>query len=501
MKSINRTLYLALWIGLLHPSALLAAERFKSKMVERAKLAIVRIEKKASLKAYGDLDRKASGTGCIVDKSQGIVLTNGHIVDPVSISTYHLTFHNGQVAEAKLLYCDPWIDYAFLKVVPEHVPKDATEIEFSSHVPKVSQDVFMIGNNEGKSFSMHTGTVSRIHEVGGAMAQQDIEISLNTAGGSSGSPVLDQRGQAVGLNYAGSTTFSRSVHPDYIRYALNFIKKKSKPIRKHIGVTTAAYSLNDAARFRNFPRKRIEGYIRKFPTSHSNAIRVANVLPGSPAQGKLYVGDILWAINGKDIGPDLTVLDMAMNQTKASQVCLTICREGVWMDIEIPLYDLEDHTVKRMVNFGGALFFEADDVWGNKTGVLPGTVTFSNAQGSSTFSNVEHITHDGGGMVMAIELLKMDNRSVGNLDQLIRMIPAFIQKRYFSMDYVSVFPYRDSLSPLFGYTFSKEETLKADVEYDKNAPEPKIFIFNSEKMEWEGQQISTQFKPQGGEAL
>ena len=83
----------------------------------------------------------------------------------------------------------------------------------------------------------------------------------------------------------------------------------------------------------------------------------------------------------------------------------------------------------------------------------------------------------------------MDGTKLDNLDQLIALIPQLIKKKYFTIDYINLLPLGDSMSELFGERFSQQDYLKADVAYDKNTPEPKIFTFNKEKMEWESERI------------
>lgn len=332
---------------------------FKNKVIEHTKKSVVTVHTSTSLKAYGPIIKKQEGTGCMVDKTQGIILTNRHVVDPMAINTYNITFYNGEQADAKLFYYDPWLDYAFLKVPPEDIPDDTTTIAFSTLAPEINQSVFIISNNEGKGASMHTGKVSGIHTVIGSMPQHAINVSMNTKGGSSGSPIVDSQGKAIALNYAGDETFGIGLHSAYIQYALSLIRKGKIPVRKHIGVITSTYSLNDGVKYRNFSKEKVKAYIKQFPTALSNAIQVVRALQGTPADGKLLAGDILWAVDGQVIGPNLVTLDMAMNTAHVSQVRLTICRNGEWLDIDMPLYDLEDHKVTQMVSFGGALFFRS----------------------------------------------------------------------------------------------------------------------------------------------
>ena len=366
--------------------ASLGKELFSAKVIEKAKKAVVTIHGSASLKAYDDKSNAWSGTGFIIDKHQGHVLTNAHIVGRAVIGTYHLFFYDGTRADAKLLYYDPWLDYAFLQVDPTTIPHGATEIKFSSKDPVMDQPVFIIGNNEGKSFSTHTGTVTGLYEIAGNLPQHSIRLSLNTRGGSSGSPVMNQQGEAIALHYGGSDTFGIGLHAAYIRYVLGFIAKGKSPIRKHIGVITEIYSLNEAAKYRDFPNDKIQAYNKKFPLSLGNAIQVSRTLPGSPAEGRLMAGDIIWAVNGQEIGPSLVELDLAMNMAEKDSVRLTIFRDGQWQEVDMLLYNLEDHKITQMVSFGGALFFEADDFFSDKTGMPAKTLTFAIAQSSATFN-------------------------------------------------------------------------------------------------------------------
>ncbi len=132
-----------------------------------------------------------------------------------------------------MYYYDPWLDYAFPKALPEAIPEDTTTMTFHVTVPAMNQPVFIIGNNEGKGFAVHTGNVSGIQEVIGSMPQHSINMSMNTKGGSSGSPIVNNQGKAVALNYAASATFGTGLHPAYVHHALTFIRQGKKPHGRH----------------------------------------------------------------------------------------------------------------------------------------------------------------------------------------------------------------------------------------------------------------------------
>jgi S1-C subfamily serine protease len=475
-----------LLIGL-NKTVLLAKEQFDTKIIERAKKSVVTIHGQASLKAYEAFSNSWSGTGFIINKSKGYILTNAHIAGGAIIGTYHLFFHNGSRADAKLLYYDPWLDYAFMQIDPTLIPADATEIKITAKNPVMDQPVFIIGNNEGKSFSIHTGAITGLYEIQGAMPQHSIRLSLNTKGGSSGSPVINQQGEAIALNYGGSDTFGIGLHAAYLRYAIDFIEKGKIPTRKHMGAFTGTYSLNEAVKYRKFPVSELQNYNRKFPEALGNAIQVRRTLVGSPADDKLIAGDIIWTVNKQLIGPRLSELDLIMNNSNHNTVVLGIYRGGEYQEVTLSLYNLEDHKVKQMVSFGGTLFFKVDDSFSEKTGMPANTLTFSLIQGSNTFNNVfPYIMTDYGKQVI-LKVLAFDKTPIVSFEQLVEAIPTFIQQKYFTISYINYLPYR----PHFGnwwYNIGINYYV-ADVSYDINTPEPKIFTFDDKEMEWKSSPV------------
>jgi S1-C subfamily serine protease len=415
-------------------------------------------------------------------------LTNAHVIGTGVVGTYYLFFNNGSRVDAKVLYCDPWLDYAFLQVDPKSMPQDATEIKFSIKDPSIDQPIFIIGNNEGKSFSIHEGTVTGLYEITGLMPQHSIRLSLNTQGGSSGSPVMNQQGEAIALNYGGSETYGLGLHPAYIRYALSFIEKGIIPVRKHIGLITEIYSLNEAAKYRGFPLEQVQAYTKKFPLSLGNAIQVTRTMVNTPANGRLVVGDIIWAIDGQELGPNLVDLDLVLNKATQTTVRLTVYRNGNFQDINVPLYNLEDHQIKQLISFGGAVFFESDDFFSDKAGIPAKTLSLALIQASSTFDKVVPYYATEGGRGLAIQVIAFDQVPVLSLEQLIQAIPKFIQQKYFTINYISDMP---NYAGFGDWYMLGRRYYKVDVAYDENAPEPKIFTFNQQKMEWESKVVIT----------
>jgi S1-C subfamily serine protease len=458
-------------------------------IIDKTKSAVVNIEVSSSIKAYGFVHTSSFGTGFIVDKKQGIILTNRHIADHTTVSSFKLIFYNGETLPGKLLYADPWLDFAFIKVDPSLLPDGVNELHFSKQATKLGQEVFVIGNNERNRFSMQAGTISDVSSIKGSMPQHSIIVSLNTKPGSSGSPILNRNGDVVALNYGSNSTFAIGLHARYIEYALSFIKKSTIPVRKHIGAIISHYSLSDAIEYRYFSQEKLKEYIKKFPNSMTNVLQVLYTMQGSPAQSNIRAGDIIWAVDGLIIGPDLSILDMAMNSTKKDFVTLTVFRNGEWLTLDVPLYNLENHKLKKIVQFAGALFFEVDDLFSDKTGIAPKRVTFCNSVPNSTFSKVKCYPNNNGANYLC-DMLLLDNESISNLDQLIKIIQKLRSKKTFTIDYSLVCPIFENDSELFGMRFSQADLYKADVEYEESYTEPRIFTFDPELMVWKSDPIT-----------
>lgn len=451
------------------------------KVIENAKKSIVTIETRISASAYSALG-SWSGTGFIVDKANGFVVTNGHIVGRASIGTYFITFYNGKQAEAKLIYYDSWQDQAILKLSPEDVPLAASEIRFSNEEPKVNQSVFIVGNNEGKEFSIHHGAISSLHEINGDMPQHSYVININTFGGSSGSPIMNSHGHAIALNYGGGETFALGLNGKYVKRIVNDLRGNKEITRKHIGVITHLYSLDKSVKHRNFPQDVMEKYLQNFPDTRNKVLAVEYIINGSPAAEYLKAGDIIWAVNDTVIGADLYMFDYIMDNA-VGDLNLTIYRDGNKMNFSIKTYDVEANKVKKMLNFGGATFFEADDFTSAKSGIELGALSIANVQTGSSFSSIRLSFTQNDRSFYRLAIKAMNGNNTTKLNDLINIVPDLIKKKFIVVDLKNYLPYYHSFGNIL---MSNQSNLSADIILDSIDTEPRILEYSKEKMEWIG---------------
>lgn len=455
------------------------ATSIKPEIIEKAQNSVVTIEARISTSAYSDVG-SYSGTGFVHNIKKGFIITNRHVAGGPNIGNYLVTFFNGQKVEAKVKYYDGWQDFAVLQVDPDQIPQDVKEIKFSAKKAKQNQSVFIIGNNEGQSFSFHEGYLANAFYINGAMPQHTYIINLNATGGSSGSPLLNEDGDAIGLNYGGGQTYGLALHGDYIQDVMSSLEGGKNPARKHIGVVCSLYSLDQAVRHRNFPEGLIKPYLKEFPETKNNAIIVQSVLPGSPAFSKIESGDIIWEANGKKVGASLYDFDKAMNQSN-DKIQLLVYRNGEKLNITVDLYNVDSNKIGKMVEFGGAIFFEADDFFTHKTGIALKSLAVDNINQGMSMSVIPTKWAAGNKALYRILPLKIANKAVGNLAEFTSVIKQLGDKKFTTINFQNYQPYYQGFGDII---ISNHETLTTDITLDNVDFTPRIFEFESKELNW-----------------
>ncbi|MFK7973921.1 MAG: S1C family serine protease [Rickettsiaceae bacterium] len=449
--------------------------------IEKIRKAIVTINCRIPVSAYQNTG-SWSGTGFIVDAAKGFLITNNHVVGRVSVGTYFITFHNGQQAEAKVVYYDQYADFAVMQIDTKELPKEFETIQFTDDKPKLGSDVFIVGNTEGQGFSFHSGYLSDMYEISGEMPQGSYVINMNTTGGASGSPILNKNNQAIGVLYGGGKTHSLALKGGYVQHVLNELNKGTQEIsRKHIGVMTELYSLDKAVKHRNFSKDDMDKYIQEWPEARNRVIIVRSILPGGTAENEIYPGDIIWEIDGKKIGADLCAFDLAMSQVTSDTIKLTIIREGQKILKEIKLYDIEHNKISKMVDFAGGLFFAADDYVAAKSGIPIGSIALANVQTGSSFSSIPEMFVQNHKSIYRIQIQSLNSNEIKSLTDLTSAINTAIKKKYVGVNYRNFQPYY----PSFGNGFiSAHEELTQDITFDSIESKPRILTYDRSRYEW-----------------
>src|SRR5215472_5410355 len=145
---------------------------------------------------YGPVPQQGAGSGFVID-GEGRILTNFHVVE--NARQLEVTTSDKKKYKAKVVGIDPSHDLAVIQIPAQDVPR--AEIGDSKSLV-VGQKVFAIGNPFGLSGTMTRGIISSIRSVRGPRGFIDEAIQTDAAinPGNSGGPLLNSRGQVIGIN-------------------------------------------------------------------------------------------------------------------------------------------------------------------------------------------------------------------------------------------------------------------------------------------------------------
>jgi len=191
--------------------------------------------------------RAASGSGFVID-DDGHVVTNDHVVE--GATQYRVRFgDNGDPIVAKLLGSDPSADLALLKIDPKDMPAEIAPLKLGASTDvRPGDEAIAIGSPFGLEGTVTSGIVSAlgrtIQAPNGFSISGAVQTDAAINPGNSGGPLLDSRGQVIGVNSqiqtnGGSDQNSGvgfAVPVDAIKRALPFLKAGKDAPHAYLGV-------------------------------------------------------------------------------------------------------------------------------------------------------------------------------------------------------------------------------------------------------------------------
>jgi S1-C subfamily serine protease len=249
---------------------------------------------------------------------------------------------------------------------------ECTHIPLAPEAAAVGLDIRVVGNDSGDKMSILSGTIARLDREApfyGKNSYNDentfyLQAASGTKGGSSGSPVVDVRGRAVGLN-AGSRTKSASAFflpLQRVARALALLQR-DVPARAPPAVprgtlaATFGYKGFDEAR-RLGLRRATEAAVRAAAAAAApptGMLVVEATVPGGPADKALEAGDVVVRLNG-DFLRDFLQLEAALDDSVGGAVTLEVERGGEPMAVTMQVGDAHAGAPDRFLEaWGGVL--------------------------------------------------------------------------------------------------------------------------------------------------
>lgn len=323
------------------------------KTIERVSTGIVTLRLDIPIAFDTENNRSTQATGFVIDKKQGLILTNRHVVTPGPVSAQAI-FINKEELDLRPVYRDPVHDFGVFAYDPKKLAYlDPHEFQLHPAGAQVGCDIRVIGNDAGEQISILAGTLSRIDRAApnyGAWRYNDfntfyIQAASGTSGGSSGSPVITVDGKAVALNAGASSRAASSYYLPLQRvaYAVEKIRRGQRVPR---GTLQATLTLKPFAELKRLGLPAIfEERERSQGKNHQGLLVVDRLLPKSPASESVKVGDILVSVNGKPMR-NFVSLEHELDTHVAQTVDLKLVRRGQVVSAQVFVSDLHSLTPK-----------------------------------------------------------------------------------------------------------------------------------------------------------
>ena len=226
---------------------------------------------------------------------------------------------------------------------------------------------------------------------------------------------------------------------------------------------------------------------KKYPNALNQAIAIRQTR--NIANYPLKNGDIIWQINGQDIGPHMYKMDHIINNSK-DNLAITVYRNGEKKTIQVKPSDINKHKINRMVIFGDTVFYEVNETINLITGAPLGTLFVTNSDEGSAFDRLPYIfgLRQGFDYLSGLRMIKineLNNYKATSLDELIKIIPQLIKQKYFSVNYQN---YCFDVGVNNIQLFNRNNSI-TNAEYEGYTSDPIELRFNKKTLTWDKKKI------------
>ncbi len=299
-----------------------------------------------------EFQQRGLGSGVIVS-ADGYILTNHHVIDQVDTIT--VTLINEKVIPAKVVGSDPRTDVAVLKVDAENLPYmrfgDSDELQ-------VGEMVLAIGSPLGAALA-HTVTQgivsakgrSDLNILGGNGFENFIQTDAAINRGNSGGPMVNMRGELVGINTAiasqsgGFQGIGFAIPSNMARNVMQSIIETGRVVRGFVGIGFQPVDEN-LARALDLPQAR--------------GIIVTEVVEDSPAsEAGIQLEDVILQFNGRNIQSPSDFRRRVAEMMPGTEITLRVNRDGREQDVKVVLgefpsdeiADADQETIRDVIGF------------------------------------------------------------------------------------------------------------------------------------------------------
>ena len=285
----------------------------------------------------GDAETQRSlGSGFVVDKD-GYILTNRHVIE--GADQISVTLSNGRTYEAKLVGKDARTDVALIKIEPKEALTilalgNSDQTDVAEWVMAIGNPFGLWGDGQVGGPSVTVGVVSfkgrsvGLGVRGTAVDMIQTDASINP--GNSGGPLLNTRGEVIGINTMiitngpqQSSGVGFAVPINVAKEILPQLRTKGRVVRGWLGVQIQPVT---------------EALARSYHLKDAKGAIIADVTDGSPAdKAGLKPDDVVIGVDGRPVTDNSDLTSYIASRPPDSTVHLKILRNGAEKDVAVTL--------------------------------------------------------------------------------------------------------------------------------------------------------------------
>lgn len=284
------------------------------------------------------------GSGFIISED-GLVMTNNHVIE--GSNEIKVTIERDKTEkeyDAVLVGTDPKTDIALIRIKMEEGKKETfpfLKLGDSDNL-EVGEWVVAIGNPFGLSHTVTVGVVSaKGRSIGSGPYDEYIQTDASINPGNSGGPLLNIKGDVIGMNTAiisgnsgGNVGIGFAIPINMAKAIMTDLKEKGSVTRGWLGVMI---------------QKITPELAKSFGLKESDGALVGDVISGGPAdKAGIKRGDVIVKFNGQDIKSMESLPKFVASVTPGKKVDLEIVRDGKRKTVPVTIAVLKDKETEEM---------------------------------------------------------------------------------------------------------------------------------------------------------
>lgn len=289
-----------------------------------------------------DFSQIASGSGVIMEVADGYgyVVTNNHVIDGQTKLTVVLE-DGREINDVEVVGTDPKTDVAVLKIKADRlIPATWGD----SDTLEKGDIIVAFGSPFGYVGSMSHGIVSALNRQAGVISssfayENFIQVDAPINPGNSGGPLVNLKGEVVGINTAIATrsgSFSGvgfAIPSNQVKSVYESLKSSGKVVRGYLGVQIADVKAASSE---------IRDNLASIGYDGENGVLVRQVMRDSPAYRQLQPGDVIVKLNGKPVNSMTDLRNRIAMTPPGQEVKLTVWRDKQTQEITVKLAEQPD---------------------------------------------------------------------------------------------------------------------------------------------------------------